>query len=137
MLKKAAAPDCKDKPGISTIGANRENWKNGLANAATKDATVQACKAAMDTVHAVCTTQASGATGASAGTGATDSVGAPECDEVLKKAAAPNCKNKPGISAFTANVSNWKNGLANAMTRDATIQACKAAMDTVKAVCGT
>ena len=63
-----------------------------------------------------------------------DSVGAPECDEVLKKAAAPECKDKTGISVITANRENWKNGLANARTKDATLQACKAAMETLKAV---
>jgi hypothetical protein len=136
-LEKAAAPDCKDKPGMSAIGTNREQWKSGLSNAATKDATIQGCKAALDAVKAVCSTQAGGATRASAGAGATDSVGAPECDEVIKKAAAPDCKNKPGISAITANVPNWKMGLSNAMTKEATLQACKAAGDTVKAVCGT
>ena len=64
--------------------------------------------------------------------GSGDSVGAPECDEVLKKAAS--CKDKPGMSAILANQENWKRGLANAATKDATITACKAAMEAVKAV---
>ncbi|MBI4955565.1 MAG: hypothetical protein HY908_26335 [Myxococcales bacterium] len=142
VLKKAAAPECKDKPGMSAITANRDNWKNGLANATTKDATIQACKAAMEAVKAVgCGGGATGAgaptsasASASAGAGATDSVGAPECDEILEKAASPACKDKPGMSAITANRDNWKNGLSTAMTRDATIQACKAAMEALKAV---
>ena len=135
VLKKASAPGCKDKPGMSAIEANRQNWKNGLANATSKDATIQACKATMNAVKAVCgDIQAGGATGGGAGAGGPgDSVGDPECDDVLKKAAAPACKDKPGISAITANRQNWKNGLANAMTKNATIQACKATMNTLKA----
>jgi len=77
-------------------------------------------------------TKANGKADGKAASGSGDSVGAPECDEVLKKAA--ECKDKPGMSAITANRENWKNGVANATTKDATIMACKAAMEAVKAV---
>jgi hypothetical protein len=73
----------------------------------------------------------------SASAGATDSVGAAECDELLKKATAPDCKDKPGMSAIVANTTNWTNGLSTAATRDAIIQACTAWMNAVNAACGS
>jgi hypothetical protein len=133
VLKKAAS--CKDKPGMGPILANRDQWKSGLSNASTKDATIAGCKAAMETVNAVgcdgggvMTGTAPASSGsAGAGSSAGDSVGAPECDEVLKKAAS--CKDKPGMSAILSNRDNWKRGLGNTATKDATITACKAAME--------
>ncbi len=138
VLKKAAS--CKDKPGMGPILANRDQWKSGLSNASTKDATIAGCKAAMETVNAVgcdgggvMTGTAPASSGsAGAGSSAGDSVGAPECDEVLKKAAS--CKDKPGMSAILSNRDNWKRGLGNTATKDATITACKAAMEGVNAV---
>lgn len=139
VLKKATA--CKDKPGMAAIVQNRENWKAGIANAATKDATITACKSSMEAVKAVgCDGGAasgpagsgSGAPAASGAAGAADSVGAPECDDILAKATA--CKDKPGMSAITMNRENWKRGLEVAASRDATITACKAAAEALKAV---
>jgi len=146
-LKKAAAADCKDKPGMSAIVGNREQWKSGLSNASTKDATIMGCKGALDSVKMVCGSggppgsgsggpvAAPGASG-SPGMPAADSVGAPECDEVLAKAAAPDCKDKPGMSAIGANRGVWKMGLSVAISREPTIQMCKQTMETVKTACG-
>lgn len=149
VLKKAAAADCKDKPGVAAISANKDNWARGISESMTKDATITACKAAMDTLKQVCSMSMPGSMGAgpgasagpgssaspgsSAAAGGDESVGAPECDEILKLASSPSCKDKPGMSAITANRGNWKNGLAMGPTREVTIMACKAAMDAIKA----
>jgi hypothetical protein len=92
----------------------------------------------MDAVKAVCSAPTPGGSanagaGAGSGSGSADSVGAPECDEILAKASSPSCKDKPGMSAIVANRANWKTGLSIAASHDATVQACKAAMEAVKA----
>lgn len=146
VLRKATS--CKDKPGMAAIIANRDQWKSGLSNATTKDATIVGCKTAMEAVKAVgCdgggvggvapsgSGSAGAAPGPSAAAGATgDSVGAAECDEVLKLASSPECKDKPGMSAIAMNREGWKRGLEIAAARDATISGCKAAMEAIKAV---
>ncbi|MFO0611710.1 MAG: hypothetical protein U0414_03915 [Polyangiaceae bacterium] len=143
VLKLASSPECKEKPGIGPIVANRDNWRNGLANAATKDGTLQACKGAMEAIKAVgCaggSAPGSGSASAPAGSGSAavgsaDSTGAPECDDVLRLAATDNCKDKPGVSAILAQKSAFKTGVSFGASKDATIQACKAAMQTLKTV---
>jgi hypothetical protein len=146
VLKMAASPECKEKPGMSAIVTNRENWKNGISNSATKDPTIQACKAALETIKMACNAPAmpgsagaptAAGSGSAAAGGSADSTGAPECDEVLKLAASDGCKDKPGAGAILANKANWKNGVSVSMSKDPTIQACKAALEALKlAGCG-
>ena len=78
---------------------------------------------------------ASAATSTAPAGAAGDGVGATECDDVLKRAATPECKDKPGVATISGNRDNWKRGLSEANTKDATIQGCKAAMQTLDAVC--
>jgi hypothetical protein len=97
---------------------------------------------AIGAVVGACNNSSSGSAG-SAGSGGSaastpaaaggDSVGDPTCDDILKRAAAPGCKDKPGIAAITANRDNWKAGLSNSMTKDTIVQTCKSMADTLKA----
>jgi len=79
----------------------------------------------------------SGAAAEKSGSG--DSTGAKECDDYIK--AIEDCAKtnpmigKPMLDSIAGTKEGFKAGIANAATKDATIQSCKSSADTIKSTC--